>query len=148
MTQKNIPDVSVVIINWNTKDLVIECIRSIREHTHTTKLEIIIVDNGSTDGTQLAIHKKFPGVKFIQNNENLGFAKAFFRRREGIVRHSILAIIAYAALALLMYRLGKQMTIGECCEYLRDKSNKEFVKEIVEIDNKPFRIERFEEVFI
>ena len=76
MTQKNIPDVSVVIINWNTKDLVIECIRSIREHTHTTKLEIIIVDNGSTDGTQLAIHKKFPGVKFIQNNENLGFAKA------------------------------------------------------------------------
>jgi hypothetical protein len=80
--------------------------------------------------------------------QNLGFAKVFFRRREGIVRHSILATITYAVLSLFMYRTGISMTIGECCEYLRDKSNYNLVKEIVEIDDKPTRLNRFEEVFI
>jgi hypothetical protein len=40
------------------------------------------------------------------------------------------------------------MTIGECCEHLRDKSNKELVGKIVEIEDKPTRIEKYEEVFI
>lgn len=80
--------------------------------------------------------------------QNLGFAKVFFRRREGIVRHAILASMTYAVLGLFMYRKGISMTIGECCEYLRDKSNYNLVKEIVEIEDKPTRLNRFEEVFI
>jgi len=80
--------------------------------------------------------------------QNLGFASAFFRRENGIVRHAIFVAIAYAILNLFMYRKNIQMTIGECCEYLRDKSAKNLVHEIVVIDNKPERLERFEEVFI
>jgi SRSO17 transposase len=80
--------------------------------------------------------------------QNLGFASAFFRRENGIVRHAIFVAIAYATLNLFMYRKGIQMTIGECCEYLRDKSSTSLVKEIVEIENKPERLERFGEVFI
>jgi len=80
--------------------------------------------------------------------QNLGFAKVFFRRREGIVRHAILAGMTYAVLSLFMYRKGISMTIGECCEYLRDKSHYNLVKEIVEIEDKPTRLNRFEEVFI
>jgi SRSO17 transposase len=80
--------------------------------------------------------------------QNLGFATVFFRRREGIIRHAILAAIAYAVLNLFMYRKGITMTIGECCEHLRDESNYNLVKKIVEIEDKPTRLDQFEEVFI
>ncbi len=80
--------------------------------------------------------------------QNLGFAMVFFTRREGIVRHAILASITYAVLSLFMYRKGISMTIGECCEYLKQKSTANLVKAIVEIEDKPKRLERFEEVFI
>jgi len=80
--------------------------------------------------------------------QNLGFAGAFFRRESGIVRHSIFVILAFAVLNLIMFRRGKTMTIGECCEYLRNKSDYNLVKEIVVIEDKPTRLNRFEEVFI
>lgn len=80
--------------------------------------------------------------------QNLGFATVFFTRREGIIRHAILASITYAVLSLFMFRTGKSMTIGECCEYLRNKSTISLVREIVVIANKPERLEKFEEVFI
>jgi len=76
--------------------------------------------------------------------QNLSFAKVFFTRREGIVRHAILASMTYAVLSLFMYRKGISMTIGECCEYLKNKSTISLVKGIVEIEDKPTRLERFE----
>lgn len=79
--------------------------------------------------------------------QNLGFATVFFRRREGIVRHSILACITYAVLCLFMNLKGISLTIGECCEYLRDESNYNLVKEIVEVEDKTNRLCRFEEVY-
>ncbi len=80
--------------------------------------------------------------------QNLGFATVFFARREGIVRHSILASITYAVLSLFMFRKGLSMTIGECCAFLKEKSTISLVREIVVIENRPERLERFEEVFI
>lgn len=80
--------------------------------------------------------------------QNLGFATVFFAKREGIVRHAIFASMTYAILSLFMYRMGISMTIGECCEHLKNKSTATLVREIVEIENKPERLERFEEVFI
>jgi len=84
----------------------------------------------------------------LPSRQNLGFATVFFARREGIVRHSILASITYAVLSLFMFRKGISMTLGECCEYLKEKATASLVKEIVEIENKPERLEKFEEVFI
>ena len=80
--------------------------------------------------------------------QNLGFAKALFRKKEGIVRHAILGTIAYAVLSLFMYLRNLKMTIGECCEFLRDKAYKEIVEEMLLIKTKKARIEKFEEVFI
>mgnify|MGYP001562469179 CR=1 FL=1 len=80
--------------------------------------------------------------------QNLGFATVFFARREGIIRHAILASITYAVLSLFMYRKNISMTIGECCAYLKEKATASLVRDIVEIENKPERLERFEEVFI
>lgn len=80
--------------------------------------------------------------------QNLGFAKVFLRRKEGIVRHAIFASMAYAILKLFMFFRRLSMTIGECCTYIQDKEMDEFIKEIVEIEDKETRINLFEEVFI
>ena len=79
--------------------------------------------------------------------QNLGFAKAFFRQESGIVRHSIFVVLAFAVLNLIMFRSGESMTIGEYCEKLRSEAERKTIKEIVEIKEKPRRLERFEEVF-
>ena len=80
--------------------------------------------------------------------QNLGFAKAFFRKKEGIVRHAIFVAIAYAVLSLFMYTKGMIMTIGACCEYLRDKANTSLIAEIIAIEDSATRLNRFEEIFI
>src|SRR3990167_11137397 len=69
-------DLSVIIVNWNTKKLLEDCLRSIFKFTKDVSFEVIVVDNGSSDGSQSMVKKKFPQVKLIPNNDNLGFAKA------------------------------------------------------------------------
>lgn len=69
-------DVSAIVVNWNTKELLLQCLESLSSETKRCCLEIILVDNGSTDGSQKAVRETFPNVKLIQNQRNLGFAKA------------------------------------------------------------------------
>jgi GT2 family glycosyltransferase len=73
-TLNNKPDVSIVIVTWNGKKYALECLDSLR--LVRLKLEVIVVDNASTDGTPDAIRETYPEVQLIQNRENLGFAKA------------------------------------------------------------------------
>jgi len=80
--------------------------------------------------------------------QNLGFAAAFFRKKEGIVRHAIFSTLAYAVLKLFMLCRGLTMTIGECCAHIQDKGMDDFIREIVEIENTSERVNYFEEVFI
>jgi len=68
-------DLSIVIVNWNTKDLLKSCLRSIYEKTKEIKYEIIVVDNASKDGSAKMIKEEFPEVKLIENKENVGFAR-------------------------------------------------------------------------
>lgn len=70
------PDVSVVIVNWNTRGLLLDVIASLHEATHDTSMEIIVVDNASHDGSSAALRERYPDVTLIQNDENLGFARA------------------------------------------------------------------------
>ena len=69
-------DLSVIIVNWNTKKLLEDCLRSIFKFTKNVSFEVVVVDNGSSDGSQAMVKKKFPQVKLIPNKDNLGFAKA------------------------------------------------------------------------
>lgn len=68
-------DISVVILSWNDQNYMEECLQSLMHSTKSRTLEIIVVDNASTDGTPDIVAAKFPSVKLIRNRENLGFPK-------------------------------------------------------------------------
>ncbi|MBV33356.1 MAG: glycosyl transferase family 2 [Porticoccaceae bacterium] len=68
------PDVSIVIVSYNTRDLTVACIDSIIKETKKFSYEIIVLDNNSTDGSAEAIKEKFENVTLFDRNENLGFA--------------------------------------------------------------------------
>lgn len=70
------PDVSIIIVNWNTRQYLLDCIASLLDQTSRTSIEIIVVDNASADSSPAALTETYPEVKLIQNSKNLGFAKA------------------------------------------------------------------------
>ncbi len=69
-------DVSVIIVNYNTKELLQNCIQSVIEKTHDIQYEIIVVDNASIDGSSEMVKSLFPTVKIIAEKSNLGFGRA------------------------------------------------------------------------
>jgi len=66
---------SIVILCWNDLKVISDCIASIYAGTHQTEFEIMVSDNGSTDGSIDFIRERFPDVKVIENGRNLRFAK-------------------------------------------------------------------------
>ena len=68
-------DVSVIIVNYNTKDLTKQCIDSIFEHTSDVTFEVLLVDNASTDGS-VELFEKDTRIRFLESGCNLGFGKA------------------------------------------------------------------------
>jgi GT2 family glycosyltransferase len=89
-------DVSVIIVNWNTREMLAECLRSVAEpalslskgsklkvegHQSSifnlqSSMEIIVVDNASSDGSAAMVRERFPSVQLIENATNVGFARA------------------------------------------------------------------------
>lgn len=74
-------DLSIIIVNWNTREFLKNCLRSIYRTTRNMKFEIIVVDNASSDGSAEMVEKEFPGTRLIKNKENRGFA---FANNQGI----------------------------------------------------------------
>jgi hypothetical protein len=72
----DVMDLSIIIVNWNTKEFLLPCLQSISESEQRTAWEIVVVDNGSRDGSADEIRKVFPFVSVIENHKNLGFATA------------------------------------------------------------------------
>lgn len=69
-------DVSIIIVEYNTKNLLKNCLQSVLKMTEGLNFEIIVSDNGSTDGSNEMVESEFPEVILLKNNENLGFGKA------------------------------------------------------------------------
>ena len=67
---------SIVILCWNDLRVIPDCLRSIYATRHATELEVIVADNGSTDGSIQFIRENYPQVQVIENGRNLRFAKA------------------------------------------------------------------------
>lgn len=70
------PDLSIIIVNYNTKELVYNCITSVREKTHDLTYEIIVVDNASKDHSVEFLKQTFPDIIIFSSPENLGFGRA------------------------------------------------------------------------
>ena len=68
--------VSIVVLNFNTKTSIQTCIESIQKYTHNINYEIVVVDNGSTDGS-VNILRKLNGIKLIENKINIGVSKGW-----------------------------------------------------------------------
>ena len=101
-------DLSIIIVNWNTRDLLARCLDSVaadrqpalgqrdppaslqptthnpQPATHNLQLEVFVVDNASTDGSADMVRARFPWVRLIENSENVGFAAA----NNQAIRHS------------------------------------------------------------
>jgi GT2 family glycosyltransferase len=68
-------DISVVIVGWNARHYLELCLESLAKAPPRRSMEVVVVDNASTDGSVEMIEAKFPRVKLIKSSENLGFAK-------------------------------------------------------------------------
>lgn len=70
------PQLSILMVNWNTREMTLACLDSIYQNTKIISFEIILVDNGSNDNSADAISERFPDITLIRSTENLGFAAA------------------------------------------------------------------------
>ncbi len=69
-------DVSIIIVSYNTCDILSACLNSIKEQTKEISYEVIVVDNDSKDNTKLMIENNYQWVKIIKSSVNLGFGRA------------------------------------------------------------------------
>lgn len=83
--------VAVIILNWNGEKLLREFLPSVVANTDTSIADVIVADNGSTDGSRELLRKEFPQVKLLEFDENLGFAGGYNRAlRETGYRYTLL----------------------------------------------------------
>ncbi|NLH17791.1 MAG: glycosyltransferase, partial [Phycisphaerae bacterium] len=68
-------DVSIIVVAWNVRQLVYDCLKSVYDQTKGVSFEVIYVDNASKDGSVDMVRTAFPEVRIIENSENLGFIR-------------------------------------------------------------------------
>lgn len=74
LTSDIIYDISVVIVSYNTREMTMACVQSILNHNNEHNIQIIVVDNGSSDGSANALREKFDGIMVIDSPRNGGFS--------------------------------------------------------------------------
>ncbi|MGE5294767.1 MAG: glycosyltransferase family 2 protein [Solirubrobacterales bacterium] len=70
------PDVTIVIVNWNTREILRDCLRSVYQNAGPIDFDVIVVDNASSDGSVEMVRTEFDRVQLIANSDNRGFAAA------------------------------------------------------------------------
>ena len=107
---------SVVIVTWNTKKLVEECINSILTLSeYSDSVEIILIDNDSQDGTYKIVEEKFNEIIYIRNNENVGYAPAV---NQGIRKSNGKYILLLGSDTVL-----KSNSLKKCIDFLDVNNN-------------------------
>jgi GT2 family glycosyltransferase len=75
-TTETVPDMSIVLVCWNNKAYLDPCLQSLYEGGLSSSFDVVVVDNGSTDGSQGMLREKYPEVQLIQNDNNVGLSRA------------------------------------------------------------------------
>ena len=107
---KNNLNLSIVILNYNTKDLLKDCLLSLDKVKNEVSFEVIVTDNGSTDGSQEMLKKDFSWVKLIENNANLGFAVGNNKAKDYCKAENVLFLNSDT--------IVHKGTLKKCLEYL------------------------------
>ena len=107
-------DLSVIIVNYNTRDLLRDCLRSVYEQTPSLEMEVFVVDNASSDGSADMAAKEFPGVRLTRSAENLGFAKATHLSKHCCPHNRAGSIVRPAHLVSLVQCRFKISTFYQC----------------------------------
>jgi GT2 family glycosyltransferase len=71
-----VPELSIILVCWNNKDYLEPCLNSLIDSNVRFTFDVVVVDNGSTDGSQEMLREKFPDVRIIQNDNNAGLGRA------------------------------------------------------------------------
>lgn len=79
--------VAVILVNWNTAEYTANCILSLKQYCDENLFDVIVADNGSTDGSLKRLETQFPGLTYIDNQENLGFAEGNNRALEYAIKN-------------------------------------------------------------
>ena len=69
-------NLSIIIVSWNTRNLLARCLSSLYRHFPSSEFEVFVIDNASKDGSASMVLERFPQVQLIENDENVGYAKA------------------------------------------------------------------------
>jgi GT2 family glycosyltransferase len=69
-------DISIIIVNWNSKEFVINCLAALYRRPSNLTFQVIVVDSASFDGCQQALAERFPSVTYLQLESNVGFGRA------------------------------------------------------------------------
>ncbi|MFG0318497.1 MAG: glycosyltransferase family 2 protein, partial [Planctomycetota bacterium JB042] len=70
-----VPDLSIVVLSWNTEDLLRACLESLARIEPGLAIETIVVDNASSDGSAAMVRDRYPDVRLIVNDRNVGYAE-------------------------------------------------------------------------
>ncbi len=102
-------DVSVIIVNWNTRGLLAQCLQSLYDTTNNLGFEVIVVDNASADGSVEMVCQDFPRVQLVVNANNVGFVRAnnqalpLSRGRYVLLLNSDAAVLPGALLRMVQF---------------------------------------------
>jgi len=119
------PDISIVIPNWNGRELVSGCVESIERTRGSLRLEVIVVDNASSDGSVDYLRTRFPDLRLLVNESNQGFSRACNRGAASAAAPSICllnsdAILQHEGLQRLLARLESSPRAGIVGAQLRN----------------------------
>jgi len=120
------PQLTVIIVNWNTRELTLHCLESVYATIRDCHFEVFMVDNASTDDSVEAVRTLYPRVNIICNQENLGFAKAnnqALRLMQG--RYALLlnsdAVLTDGAIKKIMTFMEDNPRVGMACGQLLNR---------------------------
>ena len=102
--------ISIIIVNYNVKYFLRQCLQSIKNSDYVGEIEVIVVDNNSSDGSAEMMKEEFPEIKYIFNHDNRGFSKA---NNQGIA----IAVHPYT-LILNPDTILQENTLSICTDYL------------------------------
>jgi N-acetylglucosaminyl-diphospho-decaprenol L-rhamnosyltransferase len=91
-TQAPAIEMSIVLVCWNNKAYLDQCLQSLYEATLKSRFDVVVVDNGSTDGSQRMLAERYPAVRVIQNADNVGLGKASNQGIEATIGRYVLLL--------------------------------------------------------